>query len=162
MPRPATPSADALEALYNEHRVLLLYIATHKFHVPDDEAETLLHDVFLSYMLKDTLVENVRSWLVASTCNACRSWLRRRRRTIELPPHVEEELLSPGGEESMVRTYLIRQTLGKLTAKQCDILQRHYLDGETANEIASSLGRTVRGVEKSIFAALQRVRRLLE
>jgi RNA polymerase sigma factor (sigma-70 family) len=161
-PTPSTPSADALEALYHEHRTLLLYIATHKFRVPDQEAEAVLHDVFLSYMLKETVVENARSWLVAATCNACRTWLRRRLRITELPPDIADRLLSPGDEESVIRTQMLRETLARLTAKQREILRRHYYEGETAREIATSTGRSVGGVEKAIFAALQRIRKLLE
>src|SRR5947207_8928540 len=58
LPRAGPAPADALEALYRKHRALLLHIATHKFRVPEQEAEALIHDVFLSYMLRDTVVEN--------------------------------------------------------------------------------------------------------
>src|SRR5437016_196342 len=63
-------SADEVEALYLEHRTLLLYLASRKFHIIDGEAENLIQEVFLSFLQTCTRIDNVRAWLVAAMCNA--------------------------------------------------------------------------------------------
>src|SRR5688572_3675700 len=48
---PASPpctAADDVEALYIEHRTLLLFVACRKFRIPVTDAENLIQDVFLS------------------------------------------------------------------------------------------------------------------
>ncbi|HEV8435699.1 MAG TPA: sigma factor, partial [Thermoanaerobaculia bacterium] len=78
-------SADEIEVLYIEHRTLLLFIASRKFHIADGEAENLIQDVFLSFLQTCTRIDNVRSWLVAAMCNASRHFWRAQGRTESLP-----------------------------------------------------------------------------
>ena len=40
------------EAIYEEHFDFLVALAMRKFHVPETEAETLAHEVFLTYLRK--------------------------------------------------------------------------------------------------------------
>jgi DNA-directed RNA polymerase specialized sigma24 family protein len=75
-PRREPANAGDVEALYNEHRTLLLFIACRKFRIPDCDSENLIQDVFLSYLQTGTKIENVRAWLVAAMCNASRHYWR--------------------------------------------------------------------------------------
>src|ERR1043166_3789596 len=60
-------SADEIETLYVEHRTLLLFIASRKFHIADDgEAENLIQEVFFSFLQTNTRIDNPRAWLVAA------------------------------------------------------------------------------------------------
>src|SRR5688572_12963800 len=83
-------AADDVEALYLEHRQLLLFVACRKFRVPDGDAENLIQDVFLSYLQTGTRIENVRAWLVAAMCNASRHYWRAQARTESLPDDFNE------------------------------------------------------------------------
>ena len=75
-PVPSTPAADDVEALYLEHRNLLLYVACRKFRIPDCDAENLIQEVFLSFLQTGTKIDNIRAWLVAAMCNASRHYWR--------------------------------------------------------------------------------------
>ena len=63
---PPSTAADDVEALYIEHRTLLLYVACRKFRIPDCDAENLIQEVFLSFLQTGTKIDNVRAWLVES------------------------------------------------------------------------------------------------
>src|SRR6185436_16483971 len=65
-------SADAEErftAIYEQHFPLLAAIAVRKFRVPDTEAETLAHEVFLSYLKKPDAILDLRGWLIGAICH---------------------------------------------------------------------------------------------
>jgi hypothetical protein len=40
----------SIEHVYLEHALLLRRVAMRKFHVPEEDAETLVHDVFITYL----------------------------------------------------------------------------------------------------------------
>ena len=66
------PPSDSFEDLYEKYRPLLLLIAMRRFGVPNDDAEELVHDVFLSFLRRWNLVRDVRPWLIGAICYACR------------------------------------------------------------------------------------------
>jgi len=57
-------------ALYEEHRGLLVGTAVGRFGIRHEDAETLVHDVFLAYIVKADEVIDARAWLVGAICNA--------------------------------------------------------------------------------------------
>ena len=67
---------DDIAALYQTNRRLLLGIATHKFWVPSDDAEALVHDVFLTLIRRWHLVRDVHAWLIGAVCHASRHYWR--------------------------------------------------------------------------------------
>ena len=48
--RPMTGASEEIGALYGAYAVLLRSIAIKKFRVPEDDAATLVHDVFATYL----------------------------------------------------------------------------------------------------------------
>jgi len=70
--RAATERADEVEVLYMQYRTLLMTVACRKFRVPESDAESLLQEVFVSFLQTGAKIENVRAWLVAAICNASR------------------------------------------------------------------------------------------
>jgi RNA polymerase sigma factor (sigma-70 family) len=154
------PAADDVEALYNEHRTLLLFIACRKFRIPDCDSENLIQDVFLSYLQTGTTIENVRAWLVAAMCNASRHYWRAQGRTESLPEDYTDRLdpNSAGLAETFALQMTIHQALNYLTEKCRDTLHLHYFEGRSAVEVAVELETTPRYAEKLIHNCLQRVR----
>jgi len=75
---------DILE-LYERHRPLLLHVGCRKFRIPESEVESLIQDVFLSFLMTKTKVENTRAWLAAAMCNASRHYWRGQGRPEDLP-----------------------------------------------------------------------------
>ena len=111
MPSPSAPPspADDVEALYLEHRNLLLYVACRKFRIPDSDAENLIQEVFLSFLQTGTKIENVRAWLVAAMCNASRHYWRAQGRIESLPDDFKEHC--DPGSQGLADQFAMRMTV---------------------------------------------------
>ena len=59
-PAPAPdPQPEEIGELYVRHRPLLLHVGCRKFRIPEPDAESLIQEVFLSFMTTTTKVENI-------------------------------------------------------------------------------------------------------
>jgi RNA polymerase sigma factor (sigma-70 family) len=155
-------SADEIETLYLDHRTLLLFIASRKFHIADGEAENLIQDVFLSFLQTCTRIDNVRSWLVAAMCNASRHYWRAQGRTESLPDDYanacDPKTWGTADEHAMRLT--MSKVVGYMQPKCRDTLRLHYFEGRSANDIAKELETTPRYAEKLIHNCLRRAREI--
>src|SRR5437667_9667156 len=87
-------SAEAEErftAIYEQNFGKLASIAVRKFRVPESEAETLAHEVFLTYLRRSEEIRDLHSWLVGAICHASRYYWRMRDRNLE-PAQTETTL----------------------------------------------------------------------
>ena len=162
IPAPALTPGEDVEALYNEHRNLLLYVACRKFRVPDTDAENLIQDVFLSFLQTGTKIENVRAWLVAAMCNASRHYWRASGRTESLPEDFGDQC-DPGSHglaEQYMTKMTVRKALDYLQPRCRETLWLHYFEGRSAGDVARELETTNRYAEKLIHTCLKRVREI--
>src|SRR5260221_93053 len=60
------------EALYTSQYDFLCNVAVRKFRVPDTEAGTLVHDVFLTYLKRSHTIHDEKRWLLGAICHASR------------------------------------------------------------------------------------------
>jgi len=155
-------SADEVEVLYVEHRTLLLFIASRKFHIADGEAENLIQDVFLSFLQTCTRIDNVRSWLVAAMCNASRHFWRAQGRTESLPDDYANacDPKTWGTAEEHAMRLTMSKVVGYMQPKCRETLRLHYFEGRSANDIAKELETTPRYAEKLIHNCLRRAREI--
>lgn len=163
-PKPTAPStaADDVEALYIQHRTLLLYVACRKFRIPDTDAENLIQEVFLSYLQTGTKIENIRAWLVAAMCNASRHYWRAQGRTESLPDNIDDHS-DPGTHglaDQFAMKMTVRQALDYLQPRCRETLWLHYFEGRSAGDVARELETTNRYAEKLIHNCLKRVREI--
>lgn len=149
-------------ALYEEYRDLLLFIACRKFRVGEGDAENLIQEVFLAYMQNEAQVENTRSWLVASMCNASRAYWRTQARTESLPDDIDDQSdpLTHGLADKFAVMMTLRQALKYLQPRCRETLYLHYLEGRSAADVARQLDTTHRYAEKLIHNCLKRVREI--
>ena len=162
LPAPGRTPADDVEALYIDHRNLLLYVACRKFRIPDTDAENLIQDVFLSFLQTGTKIDNVRAWLVAAMCNASRHYWRASGRTESLPEDFGDQS-DPGSHglaEQYMRKMTVRQALDYLQPRCRETLWLHYFEGRSAGDVARELETTNRYAEKLIHNCLKRVREI--
>lgn len=161
-PAPPSPAADDVEALYIEHRNLLLYVACRKFRIPDCDAENLIQEVFLSFLQTGTKIENVRAWLVAAMCNASRHYWRAQGRIESLPENINEhsDPDSHGLADQFAMRMTVRQALDYLQPRCRETLWLHYFEGRSAGDVARELETTNRYAEKLIHNCLKRVREI--
>ena len=154
--------ADDVEVLYTQYRTLLLSVACRKFRVPETDAESLLQEVFVSFLQTGTKIENVRAWLVAAICNASRHYWRTQGRAEQLPEDFVEQS-DPGSHalpERFAMEMTVRQALQYLQPRCKETLWLHYFEGRSAADVARELETTTRYAEKLIHNCLKRVREI--
>jgi RNA polymerase sigma factor (sigma-70 family) len=175
-PIPAEPTAscpnerNAVEDLYLEHAFLLRRIAVRKFGIPDDEAEALVHDVFVEYLVRPRDVHhNVRSYLIAAVCNASRNYWRAKQTReryfpsgpsamlAEIADRVEDDVL-----EGLSLRMMIGETLARLGTRCREVLRRYYLEEENTAAIAATLDTTASNVNYLMHVCRKKARRIYE
>ena len=162
-PAPAPdPQPEEIGELYVRHRPLLLHVGCRKFRIPEQDAESLIQEVFLSFMTTTTKVENTRSWLVAAMCNASRHYWRAQGRTESLPEDISDhsDPASHGLADQFATQMTVRQALQYLQPRCRETLWLHYFEGRSAGDVARELETTNRYAEKLIHNCLKRVREI--
>jgi RNA polymerase sigma factor (sigma-70 family) len=143
--------------VYEEHRRFLVGTAISRFGVSEDDAETLVHDVFLAYIIKANEVVDVRSWLLGAICNATKHYLRMRARAVGLPPDIIEEP-DPASVRVMERLpaeLAARECFACLTPRCQLALRLRYLEGYSVPEVAAELLTTPKYAQKLVTRCLQ-------
>jgi len=159
--RPAFSGAE-IEALYFEHRRILIYVAAVKFRVPGADAEALVHDAMVALLMTRDAIVNVRAWLVAAVCNGSRHYWRQQSQTEPLPRDLEDilsarELVS--AVERLDTELIAREALARLRPQERQILYLHYFEQLQVAELARLLGTTPAYAGKLVWKALRRMRR---
>src|SRR5204862_79014 len=141
------------EELYAEHFHFLVAVAVRKFRVPDADAESLAHEVFLSYLRRGEEVLNVHSWMLGAICHASRYYWRQNGRLIEpldddkaferpdpatTPPRWSELAAAPELHSSAAVEQLIEEVRNRLERSPADALTL----ADVATSIAESLPAT--------------------
>src|SRR5437763_246060 len=129
----AGAAAAAFEEVYLLYATRLRKIAVRKFHIPVPEAETLVHDVFATYITHAASVRAVEPYLIGAICNAARHYLRRADATDALFCGEIPCAATPGDAllDEIARKLLLSRMLAGVGCRCRDLLQRYYLNGES-------------------------------
>ena len=108
------------------------------YQVPDDTAEDLFEEAVLQYLRKRSVVREPEGWITVTIKRLGVDWtrrqhLRRRYRAIVLAE-------GHGAEPTRPARYDIEGLLEVLPPRQRSVLERIYLEGETAIEAGTALG----------------------
>lgn len=148
--------ADRIAAIYDAEGELLQGLAM-RYGVPADDAEVIVHEVFLSFIRNESRVQNARTWLIGAVCKASKKyWEVRGRRVADVLP---EDLAGTTPDHvSRVDTQAAMAQLGE----RCrDAIHLRYLEGYTPEELATHFATTT-GYAKLILArCLRKLRELL-
>jgi RNA polymerase sigma factor (sigma-70 family) len=161
---PAT-APGTLDDLYIEHAPVLRRVAIRKFSVPPAEAQALVHDVFISCLLTNRNVRtNLRAYLIAALCNACRNYWRARR--TEGRVFADEEPASDAITDDLFDglaiNLLVASTLARIGKRCSEVLKRYYLRGEDTPTIAAALETTRSNVNYMMHVCRKRARTIYE
>jgi RNA polymerase sigma-70 factor (ECF subfamily) len=151
------------EALYDEHFGLLVGIAVQKFRVPETDAETLAHEVFLSYLKNPASVRELRSWLVGAICHASRYYWRTNARLLPEDAIEELERIDPATVnilDSLPNQLAAREALSALSPRYQEILRLRFFEGLTVPELAQRLGVKKKYAAKLLSKCLRRAETL--
>ncbi len=154
---------DSIDAIYLDHALLLRRVAIRKFNVPPADAEGLVHDVFINYLVGRRVVAgDLRAYLVAAICNACRNYWRSRRSEERVFASDEcaaaDAAIADDLIEGLELRLLIGSILARLGARCRDVLRRYYLDGEETTSIATSIDTTPSNVNYLMHVCRKRAR----
>lgn len=160
-----TPLHDErqFEIVYAGYFDLLVQIAIHKFRVPDSEAETLAHDVLISYLRKSRDVVDLRPWLVGAICHASRHYWRLNSRTVAPDADTNFDRVDPASVrilDSLPAQLAAREALECLAPRCREILHMRYFEGCTVVEVAERLGVKPKYAQKLITKCLRRAEAL--
>lgn len=175
MAKPQLPVTDpdqarsAAEQLYLDHAFLLRRIVIRKFGIAEDEAEAIVHDVFVEYLVRPRSVHcNVRGYLIAAVCNASRNYWRaqrtRERYFPSEPGEVEHEIAGGGDDlfDGLAHRMVVGATLARLGARCREILRRYYLEEEETASIAAALDTTPSNVNYLMHVCRKKARQIYE
>jgi RNA polymerase sigma factor (sigma-70 family) len=142
---PPREGAPALfEEAYLQFAPRLRKIAMRKFGVPYADAETLVHDVFATYITHASSVNAVEPYLVGAICNASRHYLRRTDAADAIFCGEFPCAATPSQAlvEEVERKLLLSRLLSRVGGRCRDLLQRYYVSGETSKAIADGMCST--------------------
>lgn len=150
------PQAEEIERLYRDLRPLLIGTLIRRFEIPPPEAETLLHDVFVSFISVKKEVADPRAWLVAASCNAARAW-RRSRARYDAASILESEPVTDD-RKTILDTLFFRDALTRLPERTHEAVRLRFYEQLTYPEISARLGMSIKSVEKLVAKTVVRLR----
>lgn len=158
---PASIAAEGVEEAWLEHAGLLRDIAEKKFNIPPPDADSLVSEIFTSFMIRRESVRNARQWLIGAVCHASRAYWRLAARTTSLPSDLGDyaDPDSGGLEMRIVDRVTMATALSQVGPKCRDTLRMYYAEGYSAAEIAERLGTTSGYVMQLLHNCRKRVRK---
>jgi len=155
-------SEITVETDYKRWAALLREIAEKKFRVPPEEAEALVNDVFIAYLLRIDYIRNAEKWLVGAICHASRGYWRRQVRTEPLPRDLRERIdpISLETEDRLVAKLTVALALSHLPERCRRVLRMYYLDGYSTAELAEHLGTTPGYAAQVLHECRRRLRQI--
>lgn len=137
-----------LEQWYELLLIRLRSFAEKKFGIPFDEAEAIVHSVFLSWLERNLTVRHPEAWFYIATRNACVDYWRKEGRIVhEKPPD------RPMEPPDYVARISAHEILADLTQPEREVLWMQYGEGYKVREIATRIGRSVSYTEKLLRKA---------
>jgi len=150
--------------VYESNYAFLTSIAVNKFYVPEDEAEMLATEVFLTYLRKRDQIVDLRSWLIGAICHVSRHYWRANRRAVDADSEIDVNYVDPASQrigDVLTDQIAARQVLDSLAPRYSEILRLRFFSGLTVPEIAAHLGVKPKYAQKLISKCLKRAEKLL-
>lgn len=160
---PPRSTEEAFESLYTDYGLLLRTIAMRRYHVPPDDAEALVHDIFAAYLERRAHVRDAKGWLTGAIKNASLNYWRKRKPEAPLLPEHEEA--ADEAAEARFEQWVRRSTIASIFAglgERCrETLRRYYLREESKERIAEQLETSPGNVLQLLVTCRRRAQELL-
>lgn len=153
----------AFESLYTEYGLLLRAVAIRRYHIPSDDAEALVHDIFTAYLERRAYVRDARGWLLGAIGNASSNYLRKRKPETELLPEHEKAIdgAAEDAADQWMRRLTVASVLAQLGTKCRETLRRYYLGEQPKEQIAAELETSPAYVLQLLVTCRKRAQELL-
>jgi len=145
------------ESVYEEQFDFLLRVAMRKFRIQESEAETLVHEVFLTYLKRFNEIRDLSSWFLGAICHASRHYLRMNGRAVT--PDEMFERTDPASMrivDTLPDQLAAREALECLSPRCQEVLRLRFFDGCSIAEIAERLGLKTKYTQKLVTKCLRR------
>ena len=159
----STPPADEteFEALYLEYGVLLRTIAMRRYNVPPDDAEALVHDTFIAYLERHTVIRELKPWLMGAVSNSCKHYWRDRKREAPMPDAIDETPAAGDEADEWAWRISVGAVVARLGEKCRETLRGYYWREESNERIAANLATSPGYVRQLLVSCRRRVKELL-
>ncbi len=151
---------QAFESAYTAYSPLVFRLALSHLKNRED-AEDLLHDVFIKFMEKMQYLndeEHKRAWLVRVTVNACRDALRKKSYREHLSLNEVAEQAAPDQADKPDVFY----ALEALPEQDRTVILLHDLEGYAIKEVAAMLGIGLSAAKMRLSRARERLKKIME
>ena len=153
--------ADAVAAAYRQHYEVLEYVITQRFHIPEDEAGGLIHEVFLAFIRNRARIRNERTWLVGATFLQCRIYWRTRGRE-EMLCGLEDEIEPAIVAEDIATRVAVSTMLRRLSSRCRTLLHLRFFEEYSSAEIARRFDTTVDYARKLVHECVGNAREFFQ
>ncbi len=133
---------DEIATAYRKHYEVLEYVITERFHIPQDDAGELIHEVFLAFIRNRARIRSERSWLVGATFLQCRVYWRTRNRD-EMLGDLDEEIEAATAAEDIAARVAVSSVLRQLSNRCRKLLHLRFFEEYSSAEIARQFDTTV-------------------
>ena len=135
-----------------------------RYHVPPDDAEALVHDIFAAYLQRSAYVRDVKGWLIGAIGNASQNYVRKRKPKPSSCRSTKRRS-TPAAEASLDRCdappHDCRRCSARLGDKCRETLRRYYLREEPKEQIAAHLETSPAYVLQLLVTCRKRAQEIL-
>lgn len=151
--------AMAFEDAYVRFAPRLRKVAISRFGIAAEDAEALVHDVFATFLMHASVVEEVERYLIGAICNASRKHLTKRIDAVDSMQCDRQPCFATPDEvilKQLEREQLLARVFARIGSRCRDLLCRYYLKGESTAAIAENLDSTPGSVSVSLHKCRKR------
>ena len=159
--RPAAGRVGVEDA-YQRHADLLRDIAEKKFRIPTGDAEALVNEIFIAFLLRRDVVKDPRKWLIGAVCHASRGYWRAAAKVRPLPPDFDDHAdpLARDLETQIVDRVTLAAALNRCSPKCRDTLRLYYEEGYSAAELAAHFDTSEGYVMQLLHTCRKKIREI--
>ena len=156
--------ANEFEALYTEYGVLLRSIAMRRYNIPPDDAEALVHDIFMAYLQRREHIRELKGWLIGAVGNASKDYLRKRKREEPLLPEHDDKPDQAAEEQAdrWMMNMTVATVVARLGEKCRETIRRYYFHEESKESIAEQMSTSPGYVLQLLVTCRRRVREIYD
>ena len=151
----------AFTELYEQIAPLLRMLARRRFRVPQEDVDTVVNDVFVSYLRDPAHIDNPRQYLVGAICNASRAYQRRKSAEhgrfvpIDAPPASDDPTF-----ESLATTLAVGTMLSQMSSGCRDMLYRAFVENKSREAIALEMDTSAGAIRVRLHKCRQRAQQI--
>lgn len=158
------PPAQVISDLDGRFRSLLVAIAVRRFHIPEADAQDLVHDLALGLIRDDYRVLRcfrgectLATFLGGMMRHRCLSWKRSQSHRTRLEVESSGLIVSDDPHHRL----MLEEAMEQINARDHTLLRLFYFEGRTYDEIGLQTGMPVNTVASCLRRARERLKNIL-